>query len=75
MYSNLGGGANVHINIVLTEYHHEIISNAPFVYTYHPVPLIITDGTTTHHNSTMHINNTKAVYIFLEVMGLEQDHI
>ena len=75
VYSNIGGGAHGHINIVITEYHHEIISNAPFVYTYHPVPLIITDGTTNHNNSTMHIINTKAVHLFRGVIGLEQDLI
>ena len=75
VYSNIGGGAHGHINIVLTEYHHEIISNAPFVYTSHLGELIITDSTTAHNNSTMRINNTKAVHIFRGVMGLEQDLI
>ena len=72
VYSNIGGGAHGHINIVLTEYHHEIIYNAQFFYPYHLCSLIITDGTTAHNNSTMHINNTKAVHIFCELMGLEQ---
>ena len=43
-----------------------------FVYPDHPVPLIITESTTAHNNYTMRINNTKAVHLSREVMGLEQ---
>ena len=72
VYSNLGEEAHININIVHTEYQHDIISNEPFVYPYHLCSLIINEGTTYHNNSTMHIINTKAVHIFREVMGLEQ---
>ena len=61
-----------HIDLVHTTSHDDIISNTPFLYPDHLGTLIITDGTTAHNNYTMHINNTKAVYLFREIMGLEQ---
>ena len=43
-----------------------------FVYSTHPGPLIIPDGTNVHENSNMWIKNTKEVRLFREVTGVEQ---
>ena len=64
VYSNLGGGAHVHLVLVLTDAQYAIISNMPFIYLTNSSPIIIPDGTTTHTNSNMRITHTKEVRLF-----------
>ena len=70
VYSNLGGGSNSHIVLVLTDAQYAPISPTPFVYPTHPVPFTIPDSTTAHVNSNMQIAHTKKVCLFREVMGM-----
>ena len=72
VYSNLGGGAHVHLGLVLTDAQYLLIPPTPFVYLTHPVPLVIPDGTTAHMNSNMRIAHTERVRLFREVTGFEQ---
>ena len=51
---------------------YSLISPNTFVYPTHPVPLIITDGTTAHVKFNMQIAHTKEVRLFCEVTGVEQ---
>ena len=59
VYSNLGGGAHGHLDILLTDVQYALISPTPFVYPSHPGPLIIPDGTTALANSYMCIAHTE----------------
>ena len=43
VYSNLGGGAHVHLGLVLTDAHYALISPTLFVYPTHMVHLINLD--------------------------------
>ena len=53
IYSNLGGGAHGYLGLVIRGAQYALISNTLFVYSTHPGPLIILDGTTTHVSSNM----------------------
>ena len=72
VYSNLGRGSHVHIDLVITDVQYALISTISFVYQTHLVPLILQDGTTAHANSNMWIAHTKEVRLFREVTGFEQ---
>ena len=72
VYSNIGGGAHGHIGLVLTEVQYALISNTPFVYLTHLVPLIIPDGTTVHAKSNTIISHTQEVHNFRGVVGFKQ---
>ena len=72
VYSNLGGGAHVHLGLLLTDAQYALIYPTTFVYPTFPGPLIIPYGTTSHVNSNMPIAHTKEVRMFREVTGVEQ---
>ena len=64
VYSNLRGGAHVHLGLVLSDAQYALISKTPFVYKNHPGPSIIPDSTTSQVNSNMIISHTKEVCFF-----------
>ena len=72
VYSNIGGGAHVHLGLVLIYAQYALISPTPFVYSTHPGLIIIPDGTTTHANSNIRIVQIKIVHMFQELMRVEQ---
>ena len=72
VYSNLEGGAYVHLGLLLINVQYAQISPTHFMYSTHPGPLIIPDGTTAHANSNMRIAHTKEVRLLHEVKGVEQ---
>ena len=73
VYSNIGGGAHVHLVLLLTEVQYALISPTPYFYPTHPGPIIILDGTTAHVNFNMRIAHTKEVHLFCEVAAVKQD--
>ena len=60
---------------MLTDAQYSLFLITPFVYLNHPGPLIVPYGITTHINSKMRIEHTKAARLFREVMGVEQSFI
>ena len=64
VYSNLRGGAHVHLGLVINDVQYALISPTPFVYPTHPGPLSIPDGTIAHANSNIRIAYTKKVCLF-----------
>ena len=73
VYYNVVGGAHVHLGLVLNNAQYAFILNTPFLYPTQPFPFIVPDGTTVHMNLKICIAHTKAVCIFREVTGVEQD--
>ena len=73
VYSNIGGGAHVHLGLLLTEVQYSLIYPTTFVYPTHPGPLIIPDGTTDHAKSNIRIEHTEEVRLLCEVTGVKQD--
>ena len=71
-YSNIGGGAHIHLGLVLTDLKYVLIYPTPFVHSTHPDPLFTPDGTTARAISNMRITHTKEVRMFYEVTGVEQ---
>ena len=53
VYSNIGGGAHVHLGLVITEFQFILISPTSFLNHTHPGPLIIQNNTTVHANSNI----------------------
>ena len=51
--SNIGGGAHVHLGLVLIYAQYALISPTPFVYPNHLGSIFISDGTTAHMNSNI----------------------
>ena len=64
VYSNLGGGAHVHLDLVLTDAQYALIPPTPFVYPTHLGLLIIPNSTTTPANSNVWIKHTNKVRLF-----------
>ena len=59
VYSNLVGGAHVHLGFLLNNVQYALIYPTPLFYPTRPGPLIIPDGMTAHANSNMRIAHTE----------------
>ena len=64
VYSNIGGGAHVHLGLVHTNGQYALISPTPFVYPTHPGPFIILGSTTVQANYNTRIVYAKRVHLF-----------
>ena len=72
VHSNLGGGANGHLGLIMTPTQYAIHSTTPYVRPTHPGTLTIPVGTTRLAADDMERNHTEALRVFHEVRGVEQ---
>ena len=72
VHSNLGGGANGHLGLIMTPTQYAIHSTTPYVRPTHPGTLTIPVGTNRLAAEEMERNHTEALRVFHEVRGVEQ---
>ena len=70
--SNLGGGTNGHLALVLSPAQYALLSNIPFEKPMHPGALVIPPGTTLHMTTTLKDLHQEHLRVFREVIGVEQ---
>ena len=72
VHSNLGGGANGHLGLIMTPTQYAIHSTTPYVRPTHPGTLTIPVGTTRLVAEEMERNHAESLRVFHEVRGVEQ---
>ena len=72
VHSNLGGGANGHLGLIMTPTQYAIHSTTPYVRPTHPGTLTIPGGTTRLVAEEMERNHAESLRVFHEVRGVEQ---
>ena len=70
--SELGGGANGHLGIVLTALQYSHISLVPFVRPLHPGPLVVPDGATSGAIEIMKYTHDHALGLFQKTQAVEK---
>ncbi len=70
--SNLGGGNDGHLGLVLSPQTYAMVSNTPFVQPAHPEQLVIPPGTTGPMATVLREQYQEAVRLFREVTGVEK---
>ena len=70
--SDLGGGANGHIGLVLTPAEYLHVSALPYVKPVHPGTLHITVGTPQHETNRLREDHTDAIRLFRETIDVEK---
>ena len=68
VYSHLGGGAHVHLSLVLTPAQYALISTTTFGQMPHPVPLEIPSKTINGISTPVRNTYTEAVHILCELL-------
>ena len=71
VHSDLGGGANGHLGLVLSPRRYALLSNAEYNRPIHPGQLVIPPGTTLHMARTMRDQHTERSRVFREMIGVE----
>ena len=70
--TNLGGGANGHLGIVLTPMEYRNVSNTAYTRPNHPGRAVIPAGTTNHEASRLHRQHTEDLREFREAIDVKQ---
>ena len=70
--SDLGGGANGHLGLVLTDVEYTFVSAIPYVKPVHPGQLVIPPATTNYVATSMKEDHKEAIRVFKEAINVEQ---
>ena len=70
--SDLGGGANGHLGLVLTDVEYTFVSATPYVKPVHPGQLVIPPGTTNYVATSMKEDHKEEIRMFKEAINVEQ---
>ena len=73
VYSDLGGGSNGHIDIILSPDKYNFISLSPIIWPLHPILLVIIDGTTQLIITEIQTQHKKLIRYFKEFLPVEAD--
>ena len=71
-YSNLGGGTNGHLFLVISPTQFNLLSNSAFVGPLHPGPLTIPNGTTASMSVVIKDQYNEQRLLFREINGVEK---
>ena len=72
IHSNLGGGANGHLGLIMDPIEYVLLLQIPYTRPLHPTPLIIVPGTTQHESNRLRDDHKEALRLFREMTALEK---
>ena len=70
--TDLGGGANGHLGLVLTPAEYNVVSQDPYVRPVHPGALVIPAGTAQHEATRLRTDHKEAIRLFRETVDVEK---